>query len=275
MKITLAFSPCPNDTFIFDALVHKRIDTLGYEFEVVLADVEQLNQMAFKQEMDITKLSFHALAHVTHNYQLLNAGSALGNGCGPLLVTRPENINKSVRDLKIAIPGKYTTANFLLGLAYPEIVYKEERIFYDIEDAVLSGEYDAGLIIHENRFTYEAKGLKLIKDLGAYWEDFSGAAIPLGAIAIKRNLDEKVKKDIDGLIKKSVEFAFAHPELSMPYTRQHAQNMDENIIRQHITMYVNNFSVDLGEEGKRAVRLLLDTANYKNLIPAIIEPLLV
>lgn len=275
MKITLAFSPCPNDTFIFDALVHKRIDTLGYEFEVVLADVEQLNQMAFKQEMDITKLSFHALAHVTHNYQLLNAGSALGNGCGPLLVTRPENINKSVRDLKIAIPGKYTTANFLLGLAYPEIVYKEERIFYDIEDAVLSGEYDAGLIIHENRFTYEAKGLKLIKDLGAYWEDFSGAAIPLGAIAIKRNLDEKVKKDIDGLIKKSVEFAFAHPELSMPYTKKHAQNMDENVMKQHIALYVNNYSVDLGEEGKRAVHLLLDTAGKKQLIPAITEPLMV
>jgi 1,4-dihydroxy-6-naphthoate synthase len=275
MKITLAFSPCPNDTFIFDALVHKRIDTLGYEFEVVLADVEQLNQMAFKQEMDITKLSFHALAHVTHNYQLLNAGSALGNGCGPLLVTRPENINKSVRDLKIAIPGKYTTANFLLGLAYPEIVYKEERIFCDIEDAVLAGEYDAGLIIHENRFTYEAKGLKLIKDLGAYWEDFSGAAIPLGAIAIKRSLDEKVKKDIDGLIKKSVEFAFAHPELSMPYTKEHAQNMDENVMKQHIALYVNNYSVDLGEEGKRAVHLLLDTAGKKQLIPAITEPLMV
>lgn len=275
MKLTLAFSPCPNDTFIFDALVHHRIDTLGYEFEVVLADVEQLNQMAFKQAMDITKLSFHALAHVTQNYQLLNSGSALGKGCGPLLVTTEGNLNNSVNDLKTAIPGKFTTANFLLGLAYPMLTNKEERIFCDIEDAVLAGEFDAGLIIHENRFTYAAKGLKLIKDLGAYWEDFSGAAIPLGAIAIKRNTDEKVKKDIDSLIKKSVEFAFANPELSMPYTRQHAQNMDENVMKQHIELYVNNYSVELGEEGKRAVRLLLDTASKKQLIPAITEPLMV
>jgi 1,4-dihydroxy-6-naphthoate synthase len=275
MKLTLAFSPCPNDTFIFEALVHQRIDTLGYEFEVVLADVEQLNQLGFKQAMDITKLSFHALAHITHNYQLLNAGSALGKGCGPLLVTTQNNQDKPVNSLKTAIPGKYTTANFLLGLAYPDLTNKEERIFFDIEDALLSGEFDAGLIIHENRFTYQAKGLKLIKDLGAFWEEFSGAAIPLGAIAIKRNLDDKVKKDIDGLIKKSVAFAFAHPELSMPYTRQHAQNMDENVMEQHIALYVNKYSVDLGEEGKRAVRLLLDTASKKQLIPAITEPLIV
>jgi 1,4-dihydroxy-6-naphthoate synthase len=275
MKLTLAFSPCPNDTFIFDALVHKRIDTLGYELEVVLADVEQLNQMAFKNEIAITKLSFHALAHVTHNYQLLNAGSALGKGCGPLLVATASQLNKPINSLKTAIPGKYTTANFLLGLAYPAITNKEERIFCDIEDAVLSGEFDAGLIIHENRFTYQAKGLKLIKDLGAFWEEFSGAAIPLGAIAIQRNLDDKVKKDVDFLIRKSVEFAFENPELSMPYTRQHAQNMDENVMKQHIALYVNSYSVDLGEEGQRSVRLLLDTANKMHLIPEIIEPLMV
>lgn len=275
MKLTLAFSPCPNDTFIFDALIHHRIDTLGYEFEVVLADVELLNQMAFKQQIDITKLSFHALAHITQHYQLLNAGSALGKGCGPLLVTTQENLNKPINDLKTAIPGKYTTANFLLGLAYPELIHKEERIFCDIEDAVLSGEFDAGLIIHENRFTYQAKGLKLIKDLGAFWEEFSGASIPLGAIAIKRKIDDQVKKDIDRLIRRSVEFAFANPELSMAYTREHAQSMDENVMRQHIALYVNNFSVDLGEEGKRSIRLLLDNARNKNLIPEITEPLLV
>jgi 1,4-dihydroxy-6-naphthoate synthase len=275
MKLSLAFSPCPNDTFIFDALIHHRIDTLGYEFEVVLADVEQLNQMAFGQANDITKLSFHALGHVTPFYQLLNAGSALGKGCGPLLVTTPENLKKPLIDLKIAIPGKYTTANFLLGLAFPLLINKEERVFCDIEDAVLSGEFDAGLIIHENRFTYETKGLKLINDLGAYWEQFSGAAIPLGAIAVKRSMEEKVKKDIDGLIKKSVEFAFAHPDLSMPYTRQHAQNMDEEVMKKHIALYVNNYSVDLGEEGKRAVRLLFDTATKKQLIPEIEEPLIV
>ena len=275
MKLSLAFSPCPNDTFIFDALIHKRIDTLGYDFEVVLADVEQLNKKAFKQEVDITKLSFHALAYVTKNYQLLHAGSALGNGCGPLLVTTKQHLNDVVSTLKTAIPGKYTTANFLLSLAYPDLATKEERIFCDIEDAVLSGEFDAGLIIHENRFTYQEKGLKLIKDLGAFWEEFSGAPIPLGAIAIRRNLNDKVKKEVNDLIRKSVEFAFAHPEASMPYTKQHAQNMDENVMRQHIALYVNKYSVDLGEEGKRAVRLLLDTASKKELIPAITEPLLI
>jgi 1,4-dihydroxy-6-naphthoate synthase len=275
MKLSLAFSPCPNDTFIFDALVHKRIDTLGYDFEVQLADVEQLNQKAFQSAIDITKLSFHAFGYITKNYQLLNAGSALGNGCGPLLVTTQNNINKPIENFKTAIPGKYTTANFLLSLAYPKLLNKEAILFSDIENAVVEGKYDAGLIIHENRFTYQSKGLKLIKDLGVFWEEFSGAAIPLGAIAIKRNLNEKVKKDIDSLIRKSIEFAFQHPEISMPYTRQHAQNMDESVMKQHIALYVNNFSIDLGEEGKRAVRLLLETAAQKQLIPAITEPLLV
>lgn len=275
MKLTLAFSPCPNDTFIFDALVHQRIDTLGYEFEVLLADVEKLNQMAFKAQPDITKLSYHALAYVTQHYQLLNAGSALGKGCGPLLVTTEQQLNKAPGDLKTAIPGKYTTANFLLGLAYPELSHKEELIFSEIEDAVLEGKFDAGLIIHENRFTYQAKGLKLIKDLGAFWEAFSGAAIPLGAIAIKRSLDEKVKKDIDLLIKKSVQFAFAHPDASMQYTKMHAQNMDEKVMQQHIDLYVNQYSIDLGKEGKRAVRLLFETAQKKQLIPEIKEPLMV
>lgn len=275
MKLSLAFSPCPNDTFIFDALVNKRIDTLGYEFEVILADVEQLNQKAFKVEVDITKLSFHAFAHVTHNYQLLNAGSALGKGCGPLLVTTQKQLNTPVANLKTAIPGKFTTANFLMSLAYPDLKNKQELIFSAIEDAVLNGEFDAGLIIHENRFTYQAKGLKLIKDLGAYWEQFSGAPIPLGAIAIQRKLDEKVKKEIDGLIRKSVEFAFQNPGLSMPFTRLHAQNMDEKVMKQHIELYVNKFSVDLGEEGKHAVRLLLDTADIMQLIPALTEPLMV
>ncbi|HRG57401.1 MAG TPA: 1,4-dihydroxy-6-naphthoate synthase [Bacteroidia bacterium] len=275
MKLTLAFSPCPNDTFIFDALVHQRIDTLGYEFEVSLADVEQLNQMAFNEKMDITKLSFHALAHITNHYQLLNAGSALGKGCGPLLVSANKHLNKPIHQLKTAIPGKYTTANFLLSLAYPDLTQKEERIFFDIEDVVLAGEFDAGLIIHENRFTYKEKGLQLIKDLGAFWEEFSGAAIPLGAIAIKRNISEKVKKDIDFLIRKSVEFAFSNPEASLAYTKMHAQNMDENVMKQHIELYVNQYSIDLGEEGKRAVRLLLETALEKQLIPKITEPLIV
>lgn len=274
MKLTLAFSPCPNDTFIFDAIVNKRIDLMGYEFDVVLADVEQLNNRALNCEIDITKLSFHALAYITDNYQLLNAGSALGNGCGPLLVTRSENLKMPSAKMKTAIPGKYTTANFLLSLFYPEITQKEPIVFSDIEDAVLSGEFDAGLIIHENRFTYEAKGLKLIADLGAVWERYSGAAIPLGAIAIKRGFNEKIKEDIDTIIKNSVQYAFTNPEKSIPYSKLHAQNMDEQVMKQHIDLYVNRFTVDLGREGQQAVRLLFDKAQELKLIPSIMEPLL-
>lgn len=274
MKLTLAFSPCPNDTFIFDAIVNKRIDLMGYEFEVILADVEQLNNSALNCEIDITKLSFHALAHITDNYQLLNAGSALGNGCGPLLVTRAENLKMPATKMKTAIPGKYTTANFLLSLFYPEITQKECIVFSDIEDAVLSGEFDAGLIIHENRFTYEAKGLTLIADLGAIWERYSGAAIPLGAIAMRRGFNEKIKEDIDTIIKNSVQYAFRNPEKSIPYSKQHAQNMDEQVMKQHIDLYVNRFTVDLGREGEQAVRLLFEKAQELKLIPSIMEPLM-
>jgi 1,4-dihydroxy-6-naphthoate synthase len=215
------------------------------------------------------------LAFVNNNYQLLNAGSALGKGCGPLLVTTEKHLNQPVNELKIAIPGKYTTANFLLGLAYPKAIQKHELIFSAIEDAVLDGQFDAGLIIHENRFTYQAKGLKLIKDLGSYWEDFSGAAIPLGAIAIKRNLSEKIKNEIDYLIKESVKYAFQNPEKSLPYTKMHAQNMNEKVMQQHIALYVNEYSINLGEQGKRAVHLLFDTAKEKELIPNLTQPLFV
>jgi 1,4-dihydroxy-6-naphthoate synthase len=268
-KITLGFSPCPNDCFIFDALVHSKIDTEGLEFDVVMEDVESLNQKAFRGELDVTKLSYHAYAHLTKIYQLLNAGSALGNNCGPLLIAK-SNL-KVESSTKIAIPGKYTTANFLLSLAFPEAKNKIEMVFSDIEDAVLSGKVDTGLIIHENRFTYEQKGLKKIIDLGEYWEDFSKAPIPLGGIVVKRRLSEDLKLKVDRIIKKSVEFAFANPASSLNFVKENAQEMNEEVMQKHIKLYVNDYSIDLGVKGKAAVQLLFDTAQKSNVINKIEE----
>jgi len=273
MKLTLGFSPCPNDTFIFDALIHHKIDTEGLEFEVFYDDVETLNQKAFRGELDITKLSYHAFAYVVDKYVLLDAGSALGFGVGPLLIS---NFEFSISDLnnvdrKIGIPGKYTTANFLLGLALPEATNKQELVFSEIEDAVLSGKVDVGLIIHENRFTYQNKGLKKIIDLGDYWEKQTGCAIPLGGIVANRNLALDVQHKINRVLKKSVEFAFANPKSGLEFIRSHAQEMSEEVMYKHIELYVNKYSVDLGEEGRKAINLLFDTAKEKNIIPEIRE----
>ena len=273
MKLTLGFSPCPNDTFIFDALIHHKIDTEGLEFEVFYDDVETLNQKAFRGELDITKLSYHAFAYVIDKYVLLDAGSALGFGVGPLLIS---NTEYSISDLnnphhKIGIPGKYTTANFLLGLALPEATNKQELVFSEIEDAVLSGKVDVGLIIHENRFTYQNKGLKKIIDLGDYWEKQTGCAIPLGGIVANRKLPLEVQHKINQVLKKSVEFAFANPKSGLEFIRSHAQEMSEEVMYKHIELYVNKYSVDLGEEGRKAINLLFDTAKKKNIIPEIKE----
>lgn len=196
MNFSLGFSPCPNDCFIFDALVHKKIDTHGIEFTVVMEDVEALNNRAFKQELDVTKLSYHAFIYLTQYYALLNSGSALGFNCGPLLVQsskfRVEDIDKA----SIAIPGKYTTANFLLSLAFPNARNKKEILFSDIEGAVLSHQVDAGLLIHENRFTYEEKGLEKIIDLGEFWDSLIHAPIPLGGIVVKKSIDTKLQKQL-------------------------------------------------------------------------------
>jgi 1,4-dihydroxy-6-naphthoate synthase len=264
---TLGFSPCPNDCFIFDAMIHDRIDTEGLKFHAVMEDVESLNQKAFKGELAVTKLSYHAYACLTTSYQLLNAGSALGNNCGPLLIAKEEfQISDST---KIAIPGKYTTANFLLSLAFPGAKNKVEMVFSDIEDAVLKGEVDAGLIIHENRFTYEQKGLKKIIDLGEYWEKMAKAPIPLGGIVVKRDLPEGLKLKIDRVLKRSVEYAFAHPDASKDFVKAHAQEMSEEVMYKHISLYVNRYSIDLGDEGKRAVKLLFDKAMESGVIEKI------
>lgn len=271
-KLTLGFSPCPNDTFIFDALIHHKIDTEGLEFEAFYDDVETLNQKAFRGELDITKLSYHAFAYAADKYILLNAGSALGFGVGPMLISKSEF---SVADLeqnpllKIGIPGKYTTANFLLGLAFPQAINKQELVFSDIENAVLDGRVDVGLIIHENRFTYQDKGLHKVVDLGDYWEKRTGCAIPLGGIVANRSLPLDVQHKINRVLKRSVEFAFANPKSGLEYIRSHAQEMSEEVMYKHIDLYVNKFSVDLGEEGKKAVKLLFDTALEKGIIPSI------
>jgi 1,4-dihydroxy-6-naphthoate synthase len=279
MKLTIGFSPCPNDTFIFDALIHHKIDTEGLDFEVFYDDVETLNQKAFRGELDITKLSYHAFAYAADKYVLLDAGSALGFGVGPMLICKGNaeelkaRLEAGDKSLKVGIPGKYTTANFLLGLAYPDATNKQELVFSDIENAVLDGRVDVGLIIHENRFTYQDKGLHKIIDLGDFWEKRTGCAIPLGGIVANRNLPFDVQHKINQVIKRSVEFAFANPKSGLEYIRSHAQEMSEEVMYKHIELYVNKFSVDLGEEGKKAVKLLFDTALEKGIIPQISEGL--
>lgn len=274
-KISLGFSPCPNDCFIFDALVNGKIDTKGLQFETVMEDVETLNKMAFAGKLDVTKLSYHAFAYLTNKYQLLTSGSALGFNCGPLLIALPATANRvknneaALNDLKIAIPGKYTTANFLLSLAYPAAKNKNEMIFSEIENAVLIGKADLGLIIHENRFTYQQKGLEKIVDLGEWWEKNTGHAIPLGGIVVNRNLDAEKKHLINELVKQSVEYAFAHPQDVMGFVKAHAQEMDEKVMKQHIDLYVNKYSVDLGETGKQAVQDLFERALQEKIIKTV------
>jgi len=275
MNLTLAFSPCPNDCFMFDAIVNKRIDLEGLQFDVRLADVEALNKAAFAREVDVTKLSYHAYAYCAANYVLLDAGSALGRNCGPLLISKrtiaPADVASGT--LRIAIPGRYTTANFLLSLAFPAERDKTEVLFSEIEGAVLDGRFDAGLIIHENRFTYAAKGLKKIVDLGEFWEAETGSPIPLGGIVVRRALPEPIKQSVNRVVRRSVEYAFAHRAASLPFVREHAQEMSEEVMYRHIDLYVNEYSIDLGSEGRRAVELLFDRARSAGVIAPLDHPL--
>jgi 1,4-dihydroxy-6-naphthoate synthase len=277
MKLSLGFSPCPNDTFIFDALIHHKIDTEGLEFEVFFDDVETLNQKALKGTLDISKLSFHAFAHVASKYALLDSGSALGFGVGPLLICKderfldPSNLEQS--NPSIGIPGVLTTANFLLGIAYPHLQQKVIKVFSQIEDALLSGEIDLGLIIHENRFTYAEKGLSKIVDLGSFWENLTGCAIPLGGIVINRNIDPEIQHKVNRVLRKSVEYAFANPKSGINFIREHAQEMEEAVMYKHIELYVNQYSLDLGTEGRKAIDILFKMATEKGLIPEINDSL--
>jgi 1,4-dihydroxy-6-naphthoate synthase len=262
MKLSLGASPCPNDCFILDAIVHRRIDLEGLEFDVRLDDVEALNRAAFAGELDVTKLSYHAFAFCADRYVALNAGSALGRNCGPLVISRREIDPDEVAggELRIAIPGRYTTANFLLGFAFPSAANRTEMVFSEIEGAVLAGNVDAGVIIHENRFTYAAKGLRKVIDLGEHWEQRTGYPIPLGGIVASRALPTDVICRVDRIFRRSVEYALANPGASLPYVRAHAQEMSEEVMYQHINLYVNHYSVDLGKEGRQAVEVLFERA---------------
>ncbi len=276
MQISLGFSSCPNDTFIFDALLHGKIDTEGLTFVPVIEDVESLNKKAQSAQLDITKLSYHAFAHLTHLYKLLNAGSALGFGVGPLLITNEHSSTLAhehtstlaYEHMSIGIPGELTTANFLLSLAMPNAKNKKVMVFSEIEDALLNGEIDLGLIIHENRFTYQDKGLVKVMDLGEFWESKYHSAIPLGGIVVNRKFDEETQLKIDRVLRRSVEFAFANPKSSFDFVRQHSQEMSEEVMYKHIDLYVNKYSVNLGEEGRKAIYTLFDTAVNLGITPA-------
>lgn len=261
MKLTLGFSPCPNDTFIFDALVNHKIDTEGFEFDVQLEDVQTLNEWAKAGKLDISKISYGVLPLILKEYLVLNSGGALGKGVGPLLISKSSQLQTQDSRLKtssIAIPGINTTAHLLFSLAFPEAKNKQFMVFHEIEEAVLQGKTDAGVIIHENRFTYQDKGLIKIIDLGEYWEETIKTPIPLGGIVMKRHFDLSIQQKVDALIRKSLEYAFEHYPQLTDYVRQHSQEMSESVMRQHIDLYVNNYSIDLGEDGKKAVQKLLE-----------------
>jgi len=265
MKLTLGFSPCPNDTFIFDALVNRKIDTEGLEFEILLEDVQTLNEWALSGRTDISKISYGVLPLVLQEYIVLNAGGALGKGVGPLLISKSEGKGTSVvEDMVVAIPGQHTTAHMLFSLAFPNAANKKFMLFSSIEEAVLNEEVDAGVIIHENRFTYQQKGLIKLMDLGEYWEKSTDSPIPLGGIAMKRNLGMSLQQQVDRLIKESVEYAFLKYPFLPDYVKKHSQAMEESVMRQHIDLYVNNFSIDLGKAGKAAIIKFLDiySKNY-------------
>ena len=258
MKLSLGFSPCPNDTFIFDALVNNKIDTGGLSFDVILEDVETLNRWALKDKLDVTKLSYGVLSMVLDSYVLLNSGSALGRGVGPLLINNGELRLSKVEDFAIAIPGEHTTAHLLFSLAYPNAKNKIFIRYNEIENFVLAGK-GLGVIIHENRFTYEAKGLHKITDLGDYWEKETGNPVPLGGIVIKRSVDPLISLQVDKLIRKSIEYAYQHHYKELTdYVKNHSQEMSEEVMRKHIDLYVNDFSINLGDDAKAAINHLLN-----------------
>ncbi len=252
-QLSMGLSPCPNDTFMLDALIHGKLKDSTPPFHIIMDDVEALNQMALQGIPDITKMSYATLFRCLDHYALLRSGSALGYGCGPLLIATREYRAEDIDHLRIAIPGHHTTARLLLGIACPRAVNLVPMLFSDIEQAVLSGSADAGLIIHENRFTYEAKGLKKIIDLGEYWERTTNMPIPLGCIAMHRRHGAYMHHRVEQLIAMSVEHAFRHPDDSRPYVQAHASEMDPHVQQQHISTYVNHFSADLGDEGIQAV----------------------
>lgn len=269
MKLTLGFSPCPNDTFIFDAMVHGRIDTEGLKFDYTLADVEELNHRAFTGEPDITKMSCFAYAFAAQDYLILDSGSALGHRNGPLLISKHKVDPSQISNSRIAIPGKYTTANLLFSIAWPDATDKREYLFSDIENALSRGEVDAGLIIHETRFTYFKRGFQKIADLGEYWEKLTGLPIPLGLIVINRRIPADIALKVNRIIRRSLEYAYHDSIASYDFVVANAKEMDSAVMNKHIKLYVNKYSINLGKDGKRAIDKLFGIAGEKGIIPVL------
>lgn len=273
MKLTLGYSPCPNDTFIFYALTHGRLNVPVLEVTETLADVETLNLRAMKAELDLTKISFHALAYLREHYCLLRSGGAMGRGCGPLVVSRGDEDMETLKGKVIAVPGRFTTAHLLLMLYGEGYENVSVMPFDSIMDAVVSGEADAGLVIHEGRFTYAARGLRKVVDLGEWWESETKLPIPLGGILAKRSLGADTVKLAEAAIRRSVEYAFAHRDETRSYIKAHAQELDDEVIDSHIALYVNEFSLDMGDDGVQAVEALFGMAEQRGIIPASNLPL--
>lgn len=271
--LTLGFSPCPNDTFMFYPLVHGLVDTGGLVYRERLEDVETLNKLALAGELDVSKVSYHALGHIRDSYALLRSGSALGRGCGPLLVATEKIDPADLRGKTIAVPGRHTTAKLLLRLFDPALENFIIMPFNEIMDAVLRGNVDAGLIIHESRFTYQGFGLHKLVDLGEWWEGETGLPIPLGGIVARRSLGAETIAAVERALKAGVEYARSHPGEATRYIGEHAQEMSPEVCAAHIALYVNDFSADLGDEGLRAITCLLQRAEQAGLIPPSKMPL--
>jgi 1,4-dihydroxy-6-naphthoate synthase len=267
MKLTLGFSPCPNDTFVFDAMVHGRIDTEGLEFDYYLEDVEQLNKLAFTGKPDITKISTYAYAFAAQNYLILDSGSAVGHRNGPLLISKRKIKPSEIPDLRIAIPGVHTTANLLFSIAWPQAINKVEYLFSDIEQAVQNEEVDAGLIIHEGRFTYYKRGLQKVVDMGEYWEKRTGLPVPLGNIVINRRIPEDISLKVNRIIHNSLEFAWHDSLPAYDFVVENAQEMESTVMNNHIKLYVNKFTSNLGKDGKKAISELFRTGFDKGVVP--------
>jgi len=261
----IAFSSCPNDTFIFHAMLHDFVDVGDYKFKPYISDVEELNEFAFAKRFAISKLSFHAYLLLKDSYKLLSSGAALGYGCGPLLITSNKN-KKKLSEMKIAVPGKYTTAFMLLKLWFPEVKNVVFTRFDFIMDGINNGLYDAGVIIHEGRFIFESMGLKSIVDLGEWWESETSMPIPLGCIAMRDDGVAGEEKEISKIIKSSIKFAYKNPEKSKAYIKQHSQELEDSVIQEHIGLYVNDFSIDLGEKGWDAIHKLEDMAHQRGIL---------
>jgi 1,4-dihydroxy-6-naphthoate synthase len=273
--LSLGYSPCPNDTFIFYALTHGRVATGDLQFHEVLEDVETLNQMARLSKLDVTKASYHAFGHLREQYCLLRSGGALGKGCGPLVVAREDCSMKDLKGKTMAIPGRLTTAALLLQIHTSAEMNTKVMPFHLIIDAVKNGDADAGLIIHESRFTYQKAGLRKIIDLGEWWEEETGMPIPLGGILARRELGVDIIKSIDLFLRRSIEYAFANRKEPVSYIKEHSQELEDGVIEQHINLYVNDYSLDIGDDGVLAVEELFKRAEGKGIIPTSAKPLFV